>query len=617
MATKLKGYMNNVARINLTTGEVQYEGIDDEDARKYIGGRGLGVKYVFDNGIGIEPFSADNLLAIMTGPLSGTEVKMSGRLCAVTRSPLTGTVTDSHMGGWTAAYMKWSGFDALLIKGKSDHPVYLLCEDGKVSIHDASDLWGKTTHETRKVLLERYKGRYVDVMSVGPAAEHGVRFAGWVNKDDRACGRGGTGAVGASKHLKAIVFVGDKRRQPKPADRDAFKEADKVALAGIMAEENITSPRKGGLSVFGTNVLTNITGSMGALPAYNSQKASFINDAGQELYEHISGERVNADIHVGDPTCHACPVACKIEVEVKEGKYKVHMESVEYESIWALGSNCGMDNKEAAAYMIDMCNRFGMDPIELGNVIGVFMEATQYGYGNLNGNGLQWGDADGQIAVIERIAYGRDEIARTLGLGAAGAAKAFGHPEIAMSAKGQAIPAYDPRGLKGMGIAYATSNRGACHLRAYTPAAEVGVMPYGSLKVDPLAWEGKGGLTKIFQDVHAVSDSFDICKFSAFAEGMDEYTSQYNTFTGRNLTPAELLQTGERIYNLERYYNNLNGFGEGSDSLPPRFLEEPSTVPGSLGQVCELDKMLEEYYEARGWVNGVVPESKLKELGIL
>jgi aldehyde:ferredoxin oxidoreductase len=186
-----------------------------------------------------------------------------------------------------------------------------------------------------------------------------------------------------------------------------------------------------------------------------------------------------------------------------------------------------------------------------------------------------------------------------------------------MAVKGQGIPAYDPRGLKGMGIGYATSNRGACHLRAYTPAAELGVMPFGSLKVDPLAWKGKGELAKIFQDVHAFSDSLDLCKFSAFAQGADEYAAQYAAYVGVAFTPEDVLKTGERIYNLERYYNNLAGLREGSDYLPDRFTKEPSTMPGSEGHVCELDLMLEEYYAARGWQNGVVPEAKLKELGII
>ncbi len=614
MNTTLAGFHNRVAKIDLTSGTIAYEGVDEELARKYLGGRGLGVKYVFDNGI-VDPLSPENLLAIMTGPLTGSEVKMSGRLAAVTRSPLTGTIADSHMGGWAAAYMKWSGFDALLIKGKADHPVYLLCQDGNVSIEDASDLWGKTTHETHKALMEKHPGRYVDVMAIGPAAENGVRFAGWLNKDDRACGRTGTGTVGASKNLKAIVFVGDKKTQPKPADRTAFKEADKKTLSAIMAEANITSPRKGGLSVYGTNVLMNITGSIGALPAWNGKKTSFISDDGEELYEHISGERIREDILVGDPTCHACPVACKIEVEVTSGKYKVHMESIEYESAWSLGAMSGNDDHDAVAYMIDQANRYGLDTIELGNTLAMYMEVSEKG-GAVD-EGLAWGDADAMIQTIEDIAYAKSERGKILGMGTAAAAEKLGFPELAMSVKGMAIPAYDPRGLKGMGIAYATSNRGACHLRAYTPAAELGVMPFGSLKVDPLEWKGKGELVKVFQDIHAISDSFDICKFSAFAEGVDEYLAQYNTFTGSNLTAEELLKAGERIYNLERYYNNLAGLGEGSDYLPERFLKEPSTMPGSEGHVCELDLMLEEYYNARGWKNGVVPESKLKELEII
>jgi aldehyde:ferredoxin oxidoreductase len=183
-----------------------------------------------------------------------------------------------------------------------------------------------------------------------------------------------------------------------------------------------------------------------------------------------------------------------------------------------------------------------------------------------------------------------------------------------MTVKGQAIPAYDPRGLKGMGIGYATSNRGACHLRAYTPASELGLIP---LKTDPLAWKGKGELTKIFQDLFAFMDSMDVCKFSSFAEGAEEYAAQYSAMLGIPFTADDVMKTGERIYNLERYYNNLAGFREGSDYLPARFLEEPSTMPGSKGHLCELDLMLEEYYTARGWVNGVAPEAKLKELEII
>ncbi len=605
----LGGFADKVAWVNLSDGSVEYKGVDEEDAKKYIGGRGLGVKYVFDNGADVDALSPDNILCVMTGPLSGTDVNMSGRLCVVTKSPLTGTVTDSHMGGWTAAKLKWAGFDALVFKGKADKPVYAYVENGELSLHDASDVWGKGVHDTLKALRAKH-GEDCDGMAIGQAGENLVKFACWINVDDRAAGRGGTGAVGGSKNLKAIIIKGDKANKPQPANKEADKEARKKALAGIMAEENITSPKKGGLSVYGTNVLMNITESMGALPAKNSQFTAF----GAGKAEKVSGEYVNDNILVNDPTCHACPVACKKEVEVTEGPFKVHMESVEYEPAWSLGANCGNDDITAVAYIIDLANDYGLDAIEIGNVLSVYMEASQRGYTNGDGN-LEWGDAQGMVDTVRKVAI-RDGVGDKLAEGTAGAAKAWGHPEISMDVKGQAIPAYDPRGLKGMGIAYATSNRGACHLRAYTPAAEIGVMPYGSLKVDPLAWEGKGGLTKVFQDVHAVSDSFDICKFSAFAQGMDEYTAQYNAVTGMNHSADEMLQCGERVYNLERHYNNLAGFGEGSDYLPKRFLEEPSTMPGSEGQVCELDKMLEEYYAERGWVNGVVPEEKLKELGI-
>ncbi len=606
---KLGGYIDRVAWVNLGDGSIEYRGIDEQDAKKYIGARGLGVKYVFDNGHDVEPLAPDNIMCVLAGPLTGTDVNMSGRMCVVTKSPLTGTVTDSHMGGWTAAKMRWAGFDGLVFTGKADTPTYAYAEDGNVTLHDASDLWGKGIHETIKLLRERH-GDACGVMAIGQAGENLVRFSAWLNEDDRASGRGGTGAVGGSKNLKAIVFKGDKKNKPKPANKEADKAARKKALSVIMAEENITSPRKGGLSVYGTNVLTNITNGIGAYPTKNSQLTAF-----GEHAETLSGEWVVENILVNDPTCHACPVACKKEVEVTEGPFKVRMESVEYEPAWSLGANCGNPDVGAVAFMIDLANDFGIDAIEIGHALAVYMEASERGYTNGDGK-LEWGDTTGMVDVLKKIVF-REGVGNTLAEGVNAAAKAWGHPEIAMTCKGQGIPAYDPRGLKGMGLGYATSNRGACHLRAYTPASELGIMPFGTLKTDPIAWEGKGELVKIFQDIHAVSDSFDICKFSAFAEGMDEYTAQFNAMTGLNYSVEELLQCGERIYNLERHYNNLAGFGEGSDQLPQRFLDEPSTMPGSEGQVCELDKMLEEYYVARGWENGVVPEAKLKELGIV
>ncbi len=601
----LGGYAHRLARIDLSSRTVSYEAPKEEDLKKYIGGRGLGVKYVFDNGPQVDPLSPDNLLAIMNGPLSGTEVKMSGRLAVVTKSPLTGTIADSHMGGWTAAKLKWAGFDGLLIKGAASEPVYLLVKDGEVSIEDASDLWGKTTHEVHEILRKRH-GEEADVMAIGPAGENLVRFANWINNDERAAGRNGTGAVAGSKKLKAIVVVGDKDKIPRPADREAWREADKHALAGIVDEKNVTSPRKGGLSVYGTNVLMNIVNSIGALPTLNAQHTQFAEA------EKISGEYVREHILEKDNTCHACPVACKKMVRIRVNGEEIVFESYEYESAWGMGADVGNGDTHWVGYAIYLANAYGMDTIETGNVLAVLAEATQRGYVSED-QGLRWGDKVRQTEIIKKIAL-REGFYERLGLGAAGFAKELGHEELAMSVKGQAIPAYDPRGLKGMGIAYATSNRGACHLRAYTPASEVLGVPY---KTDPIEWKGKGELTKLFQDLSGFTDSLDVCKFAQFAEGPEEFAEQFSAYTGMEVTAEDVLKIGERIYNLERYYNNLAGWGEGSDYLPKRFLEEPSDAGGSKGQVTELDRMLEEYYAARGWKNGVVPEEKLKELGIL
>lgn len=605
----IAGYNNRLAHINLTTGDVSYGKLNEEDVRKYIGARGLGVKYVLDNGPEVEPFSPDNLMCVMTGPLTGTEVKMSGRLAVVTKSPLTGTVTDSHMGGWTAAKLKWSGFDGLLIQGKAESPVYLYVEGGEVSIHDASAYWGMDTDDAIKA-LQNDRGADCSVMAIGPAGENLVRFGNIMNENERASGRGGTGAVAGSKNLKAIVIKGDKKDQPKPADRVAFKEADKKALASIMNPDVVTAPRKGGLSVYGTNVLMNIVNTVGALPAKNSQSTSF---AAAEL---VSGEYVKENILINDPTCHACPVACKKEYEIVEGRWKVKGESWEYESGWALGPNCFTGDTEAVGYMIIQCNRLGMDTIEMGNVLSMTMEASEKGL--LNGNGLAWADVDRMADLIERTAQRKDDFAWQLGEGTYRAAVAFGDSDMAMTVKGQAIPAYDPRGIKGMGIAYATSNRGACHLRAYTPAAEIVGNVLGPAEVvDRLAWEGKGKLTVIFQNVHTMTDCLDVCKFSTFAESLDNFAEQFSAFTGAPTTVADLLKAGERVWNLERYFNNLAGIGEGSDTLPKRFTTEPADGQGSEGSVVELDLMLKEYYAERGWVNGVVPESKLRELEII
>ena len=606
----LGGFADRIAHIDLTQSAVKYEPVPDEWARKYIGARGLGVRFLLENGPQVEPLSPDNLLCFMNGPLTGTEANMSGRMAIVTKSPLTGTVTDSHHGGWSAARLRWAGLDGLVFKGKAAKPVYAYVHDETVEILDASEVWGKGVHDTVKFFQTKYGEKDLSVIAIGQGGEHLARFAAWINEDDRASGRGGTGCVGGSKNLKAVVIKAEKK-MPKAQDREAWKKAHDRALAEIMDERIITSPRKGALSVHGTNVLMNMTNVIGALPTRNSQLTSF-----GEKADHISGEHVKQNYLVDDPTCHACPVACKKEVEIKSGPYAgLRMESVEYESAWAFGANCDNDDIPSIAKMIDQCNDYGLDTIEMGNVLSMYMEASEKHYTNGTG-GLKWSDGAAMVETIRRVAF-REGVGDILAEGTERAARKFGHPEIAMTVKGMAIPAYDPRGIKGMGIGYATSNRGACHLRGYTPAAEViGNVLGPSTVSDPLVWKGKGEMMVIFQNVHTATDCLDLCKFATFPESMDTFAAQYSAITGNQVDAAYLLKVGERVYNLERYYNNLAGFREGSDTLPERFTKEPSTMPGSKGHVCELDLMLEEYYKARGWVNGVAPESKLKELEI-
>ena len=605
----LGGYANRIANVDLTNSKVTYEPIPEEWAIKYIGGRGLGVKYVFENGPLVDPLSPENILCFMNGPLTGTEANLSGRLAVVTKSPLTGTVTDSHHGGWSAARLRWAGFDGLIFKGKAPKPVYVYIHDDQFEILDASEVWGKSVHDTVKFFRGKYGEKDLSVIAIGQAGEKLSRFACWVNENDRASGRGGTGCVGGSKNLKAIIIKATKK-MPKALDREAWKVAHTKALAELMDERVVTSPRKGGLSVYGTNVLMNMTNVIGAMPTKNSQLTFFPG------HEAISGERVKETILVNDPTCHACPVACKKEVEITEGPYKgLRMESLEYEPAWAFGANCDNADVASIAKLIDQCNDYGVDAIEMGNVLSMYMEATEKGLAK--DGGLNWGDHPAMVEMVEKVAF-RQGVGDLLAEGTTIAAAKLGDASMAMAVKGLAIPAYDPRGIKGMGLAYATSNRGACHLRGYTPAAEVvGNVLGPSTVTDPLAWKGKGELTFIFQNVHAMTDSLDVCKFATFSESLDTFAAQYSAITGVKSDANHLLKVGERVYNLERYYNNLAGFREGSDTLPERFLKEPSTGPGSMGQVCELDLMLDEYYQSRGWVNGVVPEAKLRELEII
>ncbi|MEF8831186.1 MAG: aldehyde ferredoxin oxidoreductase C-terminal domain-containing protein, partial [Halobacteriales archaeon] len=518
-----------------------------------------------------------------------------------------------------------AGFDGLLFEGQADEPVYAYVEDGEVELRDASHLWGMTVHEARETLEEELDGEYgknLSFMGIGPGGENEVRYGCIINEDDRASGRGGTGAVMGSKNVKAVV-VKASTDMPEPADEETFREGHKQAMQ-VIRESDITAPNEGGLSVYGTNVLTNLTEEMDGLPTRNGKYTSTVAEAEDDPSEpnieaeNTSGEWVRENILVDEPTCHSCPVACKKEVEVETElggeTQEVRMESLEYEPAFSFGSNSMSDDAEVTAVLIDRCNKYGIDAIEAGNMLAMAMEMSEKGQIDEN---IDWGDHDAMYEMLERIAERDDDLSDALAMGAERAADRFDAHDSRLDVKGQTIPAYDPRSLKGMAIGYATSNRGACHLRGYTPSAEILGFPEASDPADP---EGKGELQVAFQDLHAISDSFDICKFNAFAEGIEEYVLQYNGMTGRDVTEEELLEAGKRIYTLERYYNNLVGFDGEDDDLPDRFVEgADDAIPGmgaAEGQLAELDEMKDEYYEARQWVDGVVPDERLAELDI-
>ena len=597
------GYANRLARIDLTTGSIEYSGMPEDLARKFIGGRGLGVKFVYDNGPKVDPLSPENLICFLNGPVTGSPVNMSSRLCVVTKSPLTGTIADSHMGGYSAAKLRWAGFDGLLVKGKAANPVYLVVENGEVSVQDASALWGLGCRATIKTLREKY-GKDVSVVTIGPAGERLVKLSAWMNEDDRAAGRNGVGAVGGSKNLKALVFIGDRKNLVKPVEerKEEFNAAQKAGLKLIM-EGGLTAPRKGGLSVYGTNVLMNIMNEAGALPTRNFKESSF-----EHGYE-ISGEAFKEHLVSSEPNCHACPVTCKKELEVKEGRWKVKTESMEYETAWSLGAACGLADREAMAYMLDQCNDYGLDTIEMGATLAMAMEASET---KLIDEVINWGDAEKMSELIRKTAY-REGLGDVLQLGAYWAAVKLGNPDLAMSCKGQAMPAYDPRGVQGIGLNYATSNRGGCHLRGYTIASEIAGIPFAT---DRTVIEGKPALLKVFQDLFSFTDSMDVCKFATFSVGAAEFAAQTAALTGMAISPEEAMKIGERIWNLERHYNNINGFAGKDDTLPKRCYELPATG-NSAGMVSQVPAMLQEYYELRGWVDGVVTEAKLKELDLI
>lgn len=599
----MNGYMGQIIRVNLGSGTIRKEPLNMQAAKDYVGARGLGTKYFCDEvDPNVDPLGPDNKLIFMTGPLTGTAASCSGRYEVVAKAPLTGTIGAANSGGHFGPELKFAGYDGIIFEGVSDHPVYLYINDDTVELRDASELWGKTVYETTDE-LNSICGQSFRVSCIGPTGENLCLYSGVMNDKHRAAGRGGLGAVMGSKKLKAVVVKGTKSIYVARPEgfMDAIENARKVLKAHPVTGE--------GLGAYGTEILVNIINESGALPLRNGRDGSVYDKA-----DNISGEALAEKYLIRNKGCFGCCIGCGRVVDIPDGPFKSRGEGPEYEAGWSFGADCGIDNLEAVCKANFICNEYGFDPITLGATIACAMELFEAGYiteEDTGGIPIRFGDAETMVKLAEMT--GKNEgFGAQLALGSYRVAEKYGHPELSMSVKKQEMPAYDGRAMQGIGLEYATSNRGGCHVRGYMTSPEVLGLP---TKMDPLVTEGKAPMLKVFQDLTALIDSVGICLFTSFAIGLPEVAAQYREAVGSDESDADILLKGERVWNLEKKFNIAAGVEK--DTLPPRLLREQLPDGPAQGKVNELHTMLQEYYQVRGWdTEGVPTPEKEKELGL-
>jgi len=591
--------------VNLTSGAVTTEKLDLEKAQKFIGGRGLGTKILCDEvDPRVDAFAPENKLIFATGPLSGTTAPTGGRYMVITKSPLTGTVASSNSGGFFGAQLKFAGYDLIIFEGRSEKPVYLSILDSGVVLKDATSLWGKTVSDTTDALVLESGIKDARVACIGPAGENLCLMASIMNDKGRAAGRSGVGAVMGSKNLKGIV-IGTTKTKPSLSDEAAFKEAVKECLKRIK-EDPVTNQ---GLPTFGTKVLDNIINSSGMYPCNNFQSGSFpdVNEVcGEALVEKGYLKKKKG--------CFGCPIACGRDVTLPTG---AKGEGPEYESGWCYGALCGVNDLIAITEANFLCNDLGLDTISAGVTIATAMELYEKGlikreeFGK--GPELKFGSSEAILYYTSAMAY-KQGIGAKLAQGSYRFAESYGRADVSMTVKKQELPAYDPRGVQGQALAFATSNRGGCHVRAYLISLEILAHPQ---QVDPQEMASKPAWVKAFQDLTAVIDSAGMCLFTSFALGAGEYNALLNAATGSKSTTDQMMAIGERIWNLERQFNLKSGLTAADDTLPARLLKEPIKEGPNKGNVARLSELLPAYYNLRGWsADGVPTPQKLAELGL-
>jgi aldehyde:ferredoxin oxidoreductase len=614
------GWHRKILRVNLTKGTVKSEPLNMEWAELYLGQRGLATKYFAEEvDPRVDPLSPENKLIYATGPLTGTCASTGGRYSVITKGPLTGAIACSNSGGHFGAELKFAGWDMIILEGRAKQPVYLFVQDDKVELKPADFIWGKSVWETEEAIKTKHQDPQIRISCIGRSGEAGVLFAAIVNDLHRAAGRSGVGAVMGSKNLKAIAVRGTKGVKVK--DPMGFLKATQAGKK-VLADSPVTGQ---GLPKYGTQVLMNVINEVGAMPTRNWRDVQF------EGASKISGEAMHeprksdgkANL-VTNQACFGCTIACgrisRIDHEhytvVNRPEYWGASGGLEYEAAWALGSDTGVDDLEALTFANFICNEQGFDPISFGATVAAAMELYEIGALTSKQTGgieLRFGSAKALTTLAEQTGKG-EGFGKEIGLGSKRLCEKYGHPELSMTVKGQEFPAYDARGAKGMGLGYATSNRGACHLRGYTVASEIMGIP---VKTDPLATEGKPELLKAFQDATAVVDSTGLCVFTTFAWSLNDIQPQVATACEGDWSMERLLTMGERIWNLERRFNLAAGFTAKDDTLPKRLLKEAAKTGPAKGHVADLEKMLPHYYEIRGWTaEGIPTNETYQRLGL-
>jgi len=603
------GWQGRVLRVNLSDGTSAEEPLNQEWADQYLGQRGLASKYLYEEmDPAADALSPENKMIFATGPLTGTMASTGGRWSVVTKGALTDAIACSNSGGYFGGELKLAGWDMVIFEGKSPHPVYLLIRDDDVQILDARDfLWGETVWVAEDRIRAKHQDPLIRIASIGRAGEAMVRFACVMNDKDRAAGRSGVGAVMGSKNLKAVAVRGT--RGVAVHDPARF-----MKVVGEMRQKLDTHAARERLGRVGTHAMMDTTNAYGSLPTRNGRDVQFDgHDAVKVKTAHEKRRNDGKANVISSKACFSCSIGCGRIAKIDPDHFTVATEDaketygkaiggLEYESIFALAPMVGCDDLSAATYVNALCNEDGMDPISLGGSISAAMELYEEGVitdKETGGIQLNFGNAEAMCRISELAARG-EAFGAEVGLGAKRLCEKYGRPEFAVVVKGQEFPGYDPRAMQGMGLAYATSNRGACHMRA-APFVD----DFTHVRPD-----GKAQIVKDTQDANAGKDATGLCAFAGNAWDLADYAAQIDAACGGGWDADRLSATGERIWTLERQFNMRAGMTKADDTLPERFLKEAAKSGVAQGRVAELDKMLPEYYEIRGWTSEGVPTNE-------